>query len=75
MGRRHRRIFLRHGMGRRTGSGLSDPSFGYSDYWPLTVTPQATRPKRSKPLMAAVGALIALSAALTFAFRHGIPAW
>ena len=72
MGRRHRRIFPRHGMGR---NGLSDPSFGYSDYWPLTVTPQATRPKRSKPLMVTVGALIALGAALTLAFRHGIHAW
>jgi hypothetical protein len=75
VGQRHRRIFARHGMSGRTGNGLSDPGFASSDYWPLTVTPQATRPKRSKPLMAAVGALIALSAALTFAFRHGIPAW
>ena len=48
---------------------------GYSDYWPLTVTPQATRPKRSKSLMVTIGALIALSAALTLAFRHGIHAW
>ena len=50
-------------------------ALGYADYWPLTVTPQATRPKRSKPLMVTVGALIALSAALTLAFRHGIHAW
>ena len=75
MGRRHQRIFSRHGMVRRTGDGLSDPGFGYSDYWPLTVTPQATRPKRSKSLMVTVGALIALSAALALAFRHGIYAW
>jgi hypothetical protein len=74
MARRHRRIFPRHGMGRRTGSGLSHPSFGYSDYWPLTVTPQATRPRRLKPRVI-IGALIVLSAALTFAFRHGIHAW
>ena len=72
MAPRHRRIFPRHGMGR---NGLSDPSFGYRDYWPLTVTPQATRPKRSKSLTVTVGALIALSAALAFAFHHGIHAW
>ena len=69
---RHRRIFPRHGMGR---NGLSDSGFADGDCWPLTVTPQATRPKRSKPLMVTVGALIVLGAALTFAFRHGIHAW
>jgi hypothetical protein len=75
MARRYRRIFPRYGLGRRAGNGLSDPGFAYSDYWLLTVTPQATKPRRSKPLMITVGALIALSAVLTFAFRHGIPAW
>jgi hypothetical protein len=75
MARPHRRIFPRHGMGRRTENGPSGSALGYSDYWPLTVTPQSTRPKRSKSLMVTIGALIALSAALTFAFRHGIPAW
>jgi hypothetical protein len=75
MSRRHRRIFPRHGMGRRTESGPSGSALGYADYWPLTVTPQATRPKRSKSLMVTVGALIALSAALAFAFHHGIHAW
>ena len=74
MGRRHRRIFPRHGMSGRTGNGLSDPGFA-SDYWPLTVTPQTTRPRRSKPLMVTVGALIVLGAALTLAFHHGIHAW
>jgi hypothetical protein len=75
MSRRHRRMFPRHGMGRWTETGPSGSALGYADYWPLTVTPQATRLKRSKPLMITVCALIALSAALTFAFRHGIPAW
>jgi hypothetical protein len=48
--------------------------FGHIDYWPLTVVPQASRPKRSKPLMMTIAALIVLSAALAFAFRHGIHA-
>ena len=74
MAQRHRRIFPRHGMSRRTGDGLSDPGFASSDYWPLTVTPQGTRPKRLKPRVI-IGALIVLSAALTLAFRHGIHAW
>ena len=64
MAQRHRRIFSRHGMG-----GLAS-----SDYWPLTVTPQGTRPKRLKPRVI-IGALIVLSVALTLAFRHGIHAW
>ena len=68
MGRRHRRIFPRHGI------GLSDSGFAYGDYWPLTIVPQASRPKRLKPRVIIV-ALIALSAALIFAFRHGIHAW
>ena len=69
MARRHRHVFLRHGMSRRMG-------FGHSDYWPLTVVPQASRQKRSKAGgTVTIAALIALSAALTFAFRHGIHAW
>jgi hypothetical protein len=72
---RHRRIFPRHGMGRRTESGPSGSALGYADYWPLTVTPQVTRPRRLKPLMVTVGALIVLGATLTLAFRHGIHAW
>jgi hypothetical protein len=64
MARRHRHVFLRHGTNRRA-------SFGHSDYWPLTVVPQASRPKRSKPLMMTIAALFVLSAALAFAFRHG----
>lgn len=75
MARRHRRLFPRHGMDPRIGDNLSDPVFGYSDYWPLTVIPQATRPKRPKPWIVTIGALIALSAALTLAFRQGIHAW
>ena len=74
MARQHRRLFQRHGMDPRIGDNLSDSVIRYSDYWPLTVTPQATRPKRPKPWIVTIGALIALSAALTFAFRHGIPA-
>ena len=74
VGRRHRRIFPRHGMGRWTESGPSGSALGYADYWPLTVTPQTTRPRRLKPRVI-IGALIVLSAALTFAFRHGIHAW
>ena len=74
MSRRHRRIFPRHGMGRLTESGPSGSALGYADYWPLTVTPQATRPRRLKPRVI-IGALIALAAALTLAFRHGIHAW
>ena len=54
---------------------LSDSGFAHGDYWPLTIVPQASRPKRSKPWIMTIGALIALSAAITFAFRHGIPAW
>jgi hypothetical protein len=68
MARRHRHVFLRHGMSRRMG-------FGHSDYWPLTVVPQASRPKRSKPLMMTIAVLIVLSTALAFVYRHGIHAW
>lgn len=74
MGRRHRRIFAQHGIARREGNGLSDSGFAYSNYWPLTIVPQASRPKRLKPRVI-MGALTALSAALIFAFRHGIHAW
>src|SRR5580700_10492872 len=49
MARRHRRIFPRHGMRRRTESGPFGSALGYADYWPLTVTPQAMKPRRSKP--------------------------
>jgi hypothetical protein len=55
------------------GNGLSDSAFAYGDYWPLTIVPQASRPKRLKPRVI-IGALIALSAVLTFAFRHAIHA-
>ena len=75
MARQYRRISPGHGVGGRAENGLSDSGFAYRDYWPLTVTPQATKPRRSKPLIITVGALIVLSAVLTFAFRHGIPAW
>jgi hypothetical protein len=76
MALRHRRIFPRHGMGRRTESGPFGSALGYADYWPLTVTPQAMKPRRSKPWMVpTIGALIVLSGALTLAFRHGIHAW
>lgn len=76
MARQHRRMFPRQGMGKWTESGPSGSALGSADYWPLTVTPQAMKPRRSKPwLVTTIGALIALSAALTFAFHHGIPAW
>lgn len=76
MARRHRRMFARHGMGKRTESGPSGSALGNADYWPLTVTPQAMKPRRSTSWMVTtIGALIALSAALTFAFHRGIPAW
>lgn len=68
---RHRRAFLRHGFGRRRGNGLADPGFAHGDYWPLTIVPSVSRPKRSRPWMMTVGALIALSAEIIFAFRHG----
>ena len=64
-----RRIFLR--PGKRSGMGFSDTA----DYWPLTVAPSTSRPKRSTPWVALIGAAVVFGAALALALRSGIPAW
>jgi hypothetical protein len=73
MGRRHRReirLFARSGSGRRNAISLADSG----DYWPLTIVPSTSRPKR--PLLAwiAAAAVVALGVALVVAVQRGIPA-
>jgi hypothetical protein len=46
-----------------------------ADYWPLTIVPSTSRPKRSMAVWIVAGAVAALGAALTLALRQGIPAW
>jgi hypothetical protein len=48
---------------------------GSTDYWPLTIVPSTSRPKRSMAVWIVAGAVAALGAVLTLALQHGIPAW
>jgi hypothetical protein len=68
--RREIRLFSRPVAGKRTGIGLATAA----DYWPLTVAPSTSRPKRSMAVWIVAGVLAAFGAALTFALRQGIPA-
>ena len=74
MQRRHRRdprVFSRPGATRRTGTGLSDSA----EYWPLTIVPSTSKPRRSVTVWLVAGAIALLGAGLTLALRRGIPAW
>ena len=67
---RHEIRFLKRGASGRIGIGFATSA----DYWPLTIVPSTSRPKRSMAVwMASVVAV--LGAALTLALQHGIPAW
>jgi hypothetical protein len=69
--RQERRIFPRQRAGTRAGVGLSDSL----DYWPLTVVPTASRPKRSISTWMFVGAVVALGAGLLLVLQPDIPTW
>jgi hypothetical protein len=69
--RRQIRLFSRPGAARRTGIGFSDSA----DYWPLTIVPSTSRPKRSLPIWIVLSALVALGGTLIVAHQRGIPAW
>jgi hypothetical protein len=74
MRRRHRgriEVFSRPGTGRRRGIDFA----GSTDYWPLTIVPSTSRPKRSMAVWIVASAVAVLGAALTLALQHGIPAW
>ena len=74
MKRRHRhdkRIFLRPGTNRRTGIGLSNSA----EYWPLTIVPSTSKPRRSISAWLIIGGLVLLGGALALALQRGIPAW
>jgi hypothetical protein len=73
MSRRHRhglRLFTRSGASKRSGIG-----FDATDFWPLTITPSTTRPKRAVAAWIVAGAVAVLGAGLVFAVQRGIPAW
>jgi len=72
MSRLHRaraRMFSR--SGKRSGIELSHSA----DYWPLTIIPSTSAPKRSLRGWMIVSALVALGAAVALARQQGIPAW
>ena len=73
MRRRHRHEIrlLKRGASKRSGMELA----GSTDYWPLTIVPSTSRPKRSMAVWIVAGAVAALGAVLTLALQHGIPAW
>jgi hypothetical protein len=70
MDRRHRRGKRRLKLSGRSTTAFSNADAFYSEYRHLTVIPPASsKPRRPPPLLAA-GALIALGAALVFAFTR-----
>jgi hypothetical protein len=69
--RRELRPFFRPGRNSRTGISLSDSA----DYWPLTVVPSTSRPKRSTSTWILLSAIVALGAGLLFAIQRNISAW
>ena len=74
MDRRHRRgirLFAKSGRRGRNAISLA----GSADYWPLTIVPSTSRPKRPVAAWIVVGAVAVLGAGLAFAVQHGIPAW
>jgi hypothetical protein len=74
MKHRHRhdkRIFPRAGANRRMGIGLSNAA----EYWPLTIVPSTSRPRRSISAWLIIGGLALLGGALALAVQRGIPAW
>jgi hypothetical protein len=68
--RRELRPFL-SGGNRRIRIHLSDSA----DYWPLTVVPSTSRPKRLTSTWIVLSAIVALGAGLFFAIQRDIPAW
>jgi hypothetical protein len=74
MSLRHRRqipLFSRSGADKHARNRLSDSA----DYWPLTIVPSASRPRRSASVWIVLSALAALGATVVVAHEHGIPAW
>jgi hypothetical protein len=69
--RHEKRVFPGHGAGTRAVLGLSDSP----DYWPLTVMPTASRPKRLTSTWMFVGAIVALGAGLLLILQPNIPTW
>jgi hypothetical protein len=67
-----------HRHGRRLFSGPGKRSrikfSGSADYWPLTIVPSRSTPKRSMRGWVVVSALLALGAAIVLARQRGIPA-
>ena len=70
MNRRLQRLYPRHRAGRRTAISFTNSS----DYWPLTIVPSTSKPKRSMAAWLAVG-IAALLGALGLAVQRGIAAW
>ena len=72
MNRLHRgRARMFSSSGKRSGIELSHSA----DYWPLTIIPSTSTPKRSVRGWMIVSALLALGAAVVLARQQGIPAW
>ena len=67
--RQGKRLFLKRG--KRSRIKFS----GSADYWPLTIVPSRSAPKRSMRGWIVLSALLALAAAIVLARQRGIPAW
>ena len=60
---------------RRSGVGTRIAVADSGDYWPLTVMPMVSRPKRWIPTWMFVGAILALGAGLVLVLQPDIPTW
>jgi hypothetical protein len=69
--RREIRLRWRRGASRRIRIGLATSA----DYWPLTIVPSTSKPKRTMAVWIVASVVAALGAALTLAVRRAIPAW
>jgi hypothetical protein len=61
------RLFARSGASKRSGIG-----FDATDFWPLTITPSTTRPKRPVPAWLVAGAVAVLRTGLVFVVQRWI---
>jgi len=69
--RREIRLRWRRGASRRTRIGLATSV----DYWPLTIVPSTSKPKRTMAVWIVAGVVAALGAGLVFAVQREIPVW
>jgi hypothetical protein len=69
--RHEKRAFRIQGASSRAILGLADSP----DYWPLTVMPMGSRPKRLTSTWMFVGAIVALGAGLLLILQPNIPTW